>query len=91
MQEAAFTKKHTVFAENRETLTLEGITDVGAFNEEEITARWDGGNLLIKGSGLHIETLDLESGILKVRGKLTALVYSESVSAKRLFGRLLSS
>lgn len=90
MQEASIKRKHTVYSENREVLSLEGINDVGAFNEEEITARCDCGSILIKGNGLHIEVLDLDSGQLKVRGKITALVYSESVSAKGLFGRLFS-
>ncbi len=90
MQEPELKRKHTVFAENREMLSLEGISDVGAFNEEEITARCDCGNILIKGSGLHIEVLDLDNGLLKVKGKLTALVYSEGVSAKGLLGRLFS-
>jgi len=90
MQEPTVKRKHTVFSENRETLSLEGVNDVGAFNEEEITARCDCGNILIKGSGLHIEVLDLDSGQLKVKGKITALVYSESISTKGLFGRLFS-
>lgn len=91
MQEPQIKRKHTVLAENREVLSLEGINDVGAFNEEEITARCDCGNILIKGSGLHIEVLDLDNGLLKVRGRLTALVYSESGGAKGLLGRLFSS
>lgn len=83
-------KKHTVYAENRELLELEGVNDVGAFNEEEITARCDCGSILIKGNGLHIEVLDLDSGKLKIKGKVTALVYSDSVSTKGLLGRLFS-
>ncbi|MBQ9229317.1 MAG: sporulation protein YabP [Eubacterium sp.] len=90
MQESMIQKKHTVYAENRELLELEGVNDVGAFNEEEITARCDCGSILIKGNGLHIEVLDLDSGKLKIKGKVTALVYSDSVSTKGLLGRLFS-
>lgn len=83
-------KKHTAFLENRETLEMSGINDIKAFNEEEITAKSDRGNILIKGSDLHIEALDLETGELKVRGKIGAVVYSDVPDVKGLFGRLFS-
>lgn len=83
-------KKHGAYLENRETLEMSGINDIKAFNEEEITAQSDWGNILIKGSDLHIEALDLETGELKVRGKIGAVVYSDVPAVKGLFGRLFS-
>ena len=83
-------KKHTLYGENRELLELGGINDVGAFNEEEISARCDYGGILIKGSNLHIEVLDLETGQLKISGKIGAVVYNDSIAAKGIFGRIFS-
>ena len=67
---------HLLTLENREHLTLTGISDVDSFNEE--------------GELLHIEELNLEAGTVSVSGKVTSLLYSEKFSStsllKRLFG-----
>ena len=79
---------HLLTLENREHLTLTGISDVDSFNEEEIIAISPCGELTIKGELLHIEELNLEAGT--VSGKVTSLLYSEKFSStsllKRLFG-----
>lgn len=90
MQDSFDKKRHTLLAENRETLELTGINDVDSFNEEEINASCDWGDILIKGSELIVEVLDLENGILKIRGKITALVYNEKTQQKGFFGRVFS-
>ena len=82
--------EHTLTLTNRERLTLTGVSDVDSFNEEEILAVCSCGELTIKGDMLHIEELNLESGILTVSGKIVSLTYSEKFSStsllKRLFG-----
>lgn len=81
---------HTLSLTNRECLSMGGITEVAAFNEDEITACTSCGDLTIKGEMLHVEELNLECGEMKISGKITALIYSESSSGlpffKRLFG-----
>jgi sporulation protein YabP len=83
-------KKHTLMLENRELLELSGINDVTAFNEEEIIAVCDFGDLMIKGTSLHVEVLDLQTGELKITGKIIALVYNEKTQVKSLFRRAFS-
>ena len=82
--------KHTLLLENREILEMTGIMDVESFNEEEIYALCDYGDLLIKGEGLHIEVLDLNTGDMKISGKITALVYSEKSQVKGFFKKVFS-
>ena len=53
---------HALTLENREHLSLSGISDVDSFNEEEIVAICSCGELTIKGELLHIEELNLENG-----------------------------
>lgn len=81
---------HTLTLENRAKLTLTGIDDVDGFNEEEILAVTDYGELTVKGELLHIEELNIESKILVVTGNISQLIYSEakknSTVLKRLFG-----
>ena len=83
-------KKHTAFIANRETAEIAGVTDVDSFNEEEISAVTDYGEMLIKGSALQVETLDLETGVLKISGNIAAVVYSERKVKSGVFGRLFS-
>ena len=90
MQENIAKKKHTLFLENRESLELSGINDVGAFNEEEISAESDWGSILIKGSGLKIEVLDLDTGSLKIKGNIQLFVYNDKTSGKGILGRMFS-
>ena len=82
--------QHTLTLCDRSSLTVTGINDVDAFNEQEIIASCDFGELNIKGENLHIEELSIESKLLTVSGKISALIYNEKVTksslAKRLFG-----
>lgn len=82
---------HTLMLENRALLELTGVSNVESFNEEEVTATTDYGDLLIKGDNLNVEVLDLQSGNLKVSGTVSALVYTNRVDAKGFFKRVFSS
>lgn len=90
MQEQFEKRRHTLTLENRELLELSGITDVGAFNEEEISVQCEWGTLRVKGSRLHIETLDVDAGVLRVRGTVSALVYQDNIDVKGAWRRLFS-
>ncbi len=82
--------QHTITLTNRANLSVTGINDVDAFNEQEIVAVCDTGELVIKGELLHIEELSIETGLLTVSGKISSLSYSEKFTQtsvlKRLFG-----
>lgn len=80
--------QHSLSLINRESLSLTGVKDVDAFNEQEILVICDYGELTIKGELLHIEELSVESGLLSVSGKISALIYSEKVTSGSVFKRL---
>lgn len=85
-------KTHNLYIENRSELKLEGVVDVGSFDEETITAYTDFGCLTVSGTGLHVEELNLESGKLEVKGEITALVYSsERRKNSNVFKRFFSA
>jgi sporulation protein YabP len=81
---------HSLSLNNRELLTLTGIVDVEAFNEEQINAVCDFGLLYVKGSGLHIEELNLNDGTMQVKGNISALIYNEKTQVKGFFKRAFS-
>lgn len=81
---------HKLSLENRQLLDLSGVTNVESFNEEEVIATTDYGELLIKGEGLNVEILELQSGELRVSGTVSAFVYTNKVSPKGFFKRVFS-
>ncbi len=69
--------RHTITLDKREKLSASGVTDVLSFDEENIVAQTDKGMLVIRGSDLHINSLDLDKGELSVDGNVTCLSYEE--------------
>ena len=81
-------RRHSLHLEERNTLKATGITRIDFFSDELITSQTDLGQLNIKGEGLHIESLDSDTGDLLVYGKVIAISYTESGPALSFFGRL---
>lgn len=79
---------HSLHIEDRDTLRATGVSRVDFFSDELITAQTALGELHIKGEGLHIESLDSQSGELLARGKVIAFSYTESGPALSFFARL---
>ena len=69
---------HTLSMENRDKLSLTGVEDVSGFDESLVVLTTSMGELTVRGEGLHIERIDLDSGQLEVRGKVQELSYDES-------------
>lgn len=79
---------HSVILENRKSLTATGVSNVDSFDEQTIVAYTDLGELTIKGKGLNISRLNIETGELDVTGEISSLTYSENQSSGGLFSRL---
>ncbi|MFA5526996.1 MAG: sporulation protein YabP [Peptostreptococcales bacterium] len=72
--------KQDVFLENREKVSITEVKDVENFDEKTIKVITPKGNLVIKGSDLHLQKLDLEEGKVIICGKIDGINYSEKVS-----------
>ena len=81
-------KAHTLILEGRERLSLSGVEDVECFDENEIITRTGKGDLIIRGTGLHIEKLGLDTGELSVTGTVTEMCYDESAPQGGFWSRL---
>ena len=79
---------HTLSMENRDKLSLTGVEDVSGFDESLVVLTTSMGELTVRGEGLHIERIDLDSGQLEVRGKVQELSYDESAPKGTLWSRL---
>ena len=81
-------KTHTLMLDNRSRLSLTGVEDVSGFNEEAVSVRTTDGTLIIRGSGLHIDKLNLETGDVSVDGSIDSMQYLGSDGSKSKLSRL---
>lgn len=81
-------KPHHVIMEDRTKLSVTGVEDVISFDEAEIITRTAQGNLIIRGTGLHIGKLTLDSGEVSVDGLVRELCYEEPTPVGGFWSRL---
>ena len=79
---------HSVILENRKAFTATGVSNVASFDEQTIVAYTDLGELTVRGSGLHINRLNIETGELTLTGEVTSLTYSEGRPSGGVLSRL---
>ena len=81
-------KSHNIIMENREKLSVSGVEDVSGFDENEIIMTTVCGNLVVRGSGLKIDKLTLDSGDVAIQGLITDLSYEEVQMSRSLWAKL---
>lgn len=74
--------RHTISLDSREKLEASGITDILSFDEETIVAQTEKGILIIRGENLHIQSLNLDKGILIADGNVSGLTYDNERESK---------
>ena len=84
MAEITKTKPHTLMLDNRKKLVITGAEDVNGFNEDAVSVKTTDGSLIIKGSGLHIDKLNLYSGDVSIEGRVDAMQYIGNGSKSKL-------
>ena len=68
---------HNLIMENRNRLTVSGVSDVDSFDEQTVVIFTGMGELTVRGSDLHIINLNVDSGELSVEGTVGSLTYSD--------------
>ena len=76
---------HNCILEDRKTLSISGVNDVGSFDEQTIVAATDYGELTVRGEKLHITKLSLEIGELCIEGKISSLQYADVIEKSGSF------
>ena len=71
---------HSLTMQDRQKLTLSGVSDVINFDENQIVAATTMGTLTVRGSGLHVDQLSLDTGDLKLTGSVDSLEYDDTVA-----------
>ncbi len=68
---------HKITVNNRKNAAITGVSDVLAFDLNEVLLETAQGMLMIKGNDLHVKRLSLEKGEVDVEGKIDSFLYSE--------------
>lgn len=77
-----------VIMENRSRLSVSGVESVVSFDDASVIADTLKGTIIIHGSGLHMEKLNLDNGEIKVEGTIDGVEYEDSEpSSGGLFSR----
>lgn len=89
MAEIITRPQHNVIIENREKMHLTGVKEVKSFNEEEMILITELGELHIKGTGLHINIFNVDTGEMNIEGMLNAFGYKGTSTPKGIIGKIL--
>ncbi len=80
-------KNHSLAMENRKTAALTGVSEVLAFDENQVILMTESGEIVLTGEGLHVTRLMLDEGQLTVEGKLDGVLYTQRGGRRGLFRR----
>ena len=79
---------NNIIIENRKKFNISGVKDVISFDEETIVFESVLGRLVLKGSGMHIQSYDAETGDLFGEGRINAAVYTADEKNGGFFSRI---
>lgn len=68
---------HRITVDNRERVDVDGVSDVLAFDEQEIVLETSQGMMIISGQDLHVNQLNLNSGKVQLDGSIESINYTE--------------
>ena len=77
MNDAHLQLPHGLTLNERNKLTLTGVTEVISFDENTVVLKTGLGMLTVHGQGLQLKNLSLEGGQEAVEGSIAAFIYEE--------------
>lgn len=84
------TKNSKIVVVNRSTTNLCGVTKVNSATESCVSVLLAGESLLIEGNNLHVQKLDVETGIVDIEGTISSFKFAKGKSNKGFFKRIFS-
>ncbi|WP_062350097.1 sporulation protein YabP [Bacillus kwashiorkori] len=82
---------HDVILKGRKLLDITGVKQVESFDNEEFLLETVMGYLAIRGQNLQMKNLDVDKGVVSIKGKIFDLVYLDEHhgdKAKGFFSKL---
>jgi sporulation protein YabP len=84
-------QEHDLIMRGRRLLDITGVKQVESFDNEEFLLETVMGFLSIKGQNLQMKNLDVDKGIVSIKGKIFEIIYLDeqhSEKAKGFFSKL---
>lgn len=92
MEEKQVRGPHKLVVNNRKTSLVTGVLDVLSFDLNEILLETEQGMLMVKGTDMHVNRLNLEKGEVDLSGNIDSVAYSDvhkqSKNGESLLGKL---
>lgn len=79
-------QSHTLQLNNRKMLEITGVKEVDSFDNEEFLLETVMGYLIIRGEYLQLNNLDVNKGIVSIKGKVYDLSYVDEQSGEKAKG-----
>lgn len=80
--------KHNIVLTGRSSISIDGVTEVISYDENNIVMETNMGQLTLDGTALNIVKLNLAEGEAAVDGRIDALYYIEQSGKRSLLSRL---
>lgn len=74
---------HIININNRETMTITGVTDVITFNEDLVLLDTIMGAIHIKGKNMKVNKLNVDTGDMCIEGEVQSLAYTTKESKNK--------
>ncbi len=71
-------QNHKLVVNNRKNSMVTGVLDVLSFDLNEILLETEQGMLMVKGTDMHVNRLNLEKGEVDLSGNIDSIAYSET-------------
>lgn len=81
---------HSVIIENRSSVSLTGVTEMGSFDEQSVVIYTDYGEIHLRGNKLHISKLSLDTNEVDIDGEIEALIYTQNKKGGNFFSKLFN-
>jgi sporulation protein YabP len=79
-------QEHDIVMKGRRILDITGVKQVESFDNEEFLLETVMGYLSIRGQNLQMKNLDVEKGIVSIKGKIFDLVYLDDQHGEKAKG-----
>lgn len=74
---------HQITLNNRNLLAIDGVTNLGSYEEDLLILETVAGVLEVKGTHLHVQQLNIDQGRVVIDGEICSLVYKDRDSVKK--------
>lgn len=82
-QDAMAQRRHSLRLEERESLTVEGVSFVASFDSAGLSLSTEMGEISVEGRDLKIEGFSKEEGVVHIRGVVTGIFYSDEAKPRK--------